>query len=633
MSQDNPSQHHVPASPKDLVALSFGALGVVYGDIGTSPLYALKESFHADWGISTASENILGILSLIFWSLMLVVVVKYLAILLRADHHGQGGILALLTLLTVNPAVRGRRLFLITTLGLFGAALLYGDGMITPAVSVLSAIEGLKIAAPGLEKAIVPLTVAILIALFAVQRRGTASIGTLFGPVILVWFLTIGTLGLVALASAPQVLAALNPVWAVRFFSQHGLKGFWVLSAVVLAVTGGEALYADLGHFGRKPIRLAWFSLAMPALLLNYFGQGALLLNHPQAVENPFYELAPSWFRLPLIAIAAAATVVASQALISASYSLTEQLVNLGFMPRLRIIHTSAKLQGQIFVPKVNSALMVACVLLVVQFKSSSALAAAYGLSVVGTMLITSILFFFVARLHWGWKTPLALAVAGSFMVIECAFLGANLIKLVHGGWVPLVVGVALYLMMSTWRRGRELLANSYGTASLEIEPFLADIEARAVHRVPGTAVFMTRQTGGVPQVLLHHLKHNYVLHKHVVLLSVVSENVPDLPRGERLEISDLGHGFHRVIVRHGFMQPPKVAWVISHLVLDGEPVTLASTSFFLGRETIIPTGKGAMSRWRKRLFGLMSRNSNPALAFFGLPPNRVVELGMQVAL
>jgi KUP system potassium uptake protein len=371
----------------------------------------------------------------------------------------------------------------------------------------------------------------------------------------------------------------------------------------------------------------------MPALLLNYLGQGTLLLHNPEAVKNPFYELAPEWFRYPLVAIACAATVTASQALISASYSLTQQLVNLGFMPRLRIVHTSAKLQGQIFVPKVNSALMVACVMLVLLFKSSSALAAAYGLSVVGTMIITTILFFFVARYHWHWKWITALLVAGLFFAIEAAFLAANLIKLTHGGWVPLVVGGGIYILMSTWRKGRELLGQSYGTSTIDIEPFLKDVEARKIHRVPGTAVFMTRQVGGVPQVLLHHLKHNHVLHRHVVLLSVVSENVPELPRDQRLEITDLGSGFHRVVIRHGFMQRPQIASSVSHLVLDGDPVTLATTTFYLGRETILPSGRGQMPRWRKRLFGLMSRNSNPALSYFGLPANRVVELGMQVSL
>ncbi len=627
------SAHPHPTSRKDLLALALGALGVVYGDIGTSPLYAIKEAFHEELGLSLNPGNVLGVLSLVIWSFVLVVVVKYLTILLRADHQGQGGIIALLTLLTHRPALGKRFFLLITTLGLFGAALLYGDGMITPAISVLSAVEGLKVATPAFDKAVVPLTVVILVGLFAVQRRGTGTIGNFFGPVVLVWFFTIGTLGFAAVLRNPAVVQAFNPAWAVRFFADNGSTGFFVLSAVVLAITGGEALYADLGHFGRRPIRLAWYTVAMPALLLNYLGQGAQLLAHPEAAENPFYSLAPTWGLYPLVAIATAATVVASQALISASYSLTQQLVNLGYMPRLRIVHTSAKLMGQIFVPKVNSALMVACVVLVIMFKSSTALAAAYGLSVIGTMIVTSILFFFVARLHWGWSVPTAALVTGLFLAIEIPFFAANLIKLAHGGWVPLVVGLGLYLLMSTWRLGRQLLGQAYGTATVAIEPFLADVEARKIHRVPGTAVFMTRQIGGVPQVLLHHLKHNQVLHQHVVLLSVVTETVPEIARDQRVEIAELGHGFHRIILHHGFMQRPQIGAAVSHLVLDGESVQLAKTSFYLGRETVLPTGPGQLPRWRKRLFGLMSRNSNPAISFFGLPPNRVIELGMQVSL
>jgi KUP system potassium uptake protein len=620
---------------RERLALTLGAVGVVYGNIGTSPLYAMREAFHGPWAVAVGPENVLGVLSLMIWAMVLVIAVKYLAVLLRADHHGQGGIIALLTILIpTGGSSRSRILAWITTVSLFGAALLYGDGVITPAMSVLSAVEGLELSAPGLTPLVIPLTLGILIALFAVQNRGTGRIGAVFGPIVLVWFVAIGLAGVWGVAQQPRVLEAFDPTWAARFFAHNGAMGFLVLSAVVLVVTGGEALYADLGHFGRSPIRLAGFAVALPALVLNYLGQGALLLDRPDAAHQPFYELIPAWGRFPMIALATAATVVASQALITACYSLTQQLVNLGYIPRVRIIHTSARIEGQIYVPQVNTFLMVSCIVLVLVFRDSSRMAAAYGLAVVGTMLVTTVLFYFVARRHWGWGALRAGSLAGCFALLEVALLGANLMKLAHGAWIPLVVGAALYTLMSTWRRGRELLSATLGSeATLPAETLVADLAARKLPRVPGTAVFMTRLSRGLPQVLLHHLKHNRVLHQRVILLTVESLTVPEVAEERRLEVVELGEGLYRVIVRHGFMESPRIAAALAQQPVGGEPVELARTSFYLGRETILPSGAGRMAQWRKRLFGVMSRNSDPATIFFGLPPNRVVELGTQVAL
>ncbi len=625
--------HSGSGSRRELLVLSLGALGIVYGDIGTSPLYAVREAFHGPFAIAATPGNVLGVMSLVIWVMTLIIVVKYLTLLLRADHQGQGGILALLTMLTGDVRSVGRHRAVFIVLGLFGAALLYGDGIITPAISVLSAVEGLAVAAPSLESLVVPVTVAILLVLFAAQRRGTGPIGVVFGPLILVWMVVIALLGIRGIATEPGVLAAFNPVHAVRFFLANGKEGFLILSAVVLVVTGGEALYADLGHFGRRPIRLSWFTVAFPALILNYLGQGAFLLRNPDATFNPFYELAPQWARFPLVLLATAATVVASQALISACFSLTQQLVNLGYMPRVEIIHTSARFEGQIYVPTINTFLMLSCITLVLFFRSSSSLAAAYGLSVTGTMAVTTVLFYFVARSRWNWSALHAGAWAGCFLAIELALLGANLVKILHGGWVPLAVGAALYLLMSTWRKGRLLVIESFRDAVLDMEPFLAEVAARNPPRVPGTAVFMTREQKGVPPVLLHHLKHNEVLHQNVILLSVVAERVPEVSLESQIEVIDLGTGVYRMILRHGFMSAPNITQALSAIKLGDQPINLARTSFYFGRETILPTGRGRMARWRKKLFAIMSRNATPATAFFGVPPNRVVELGTQVAL
>jgi KUP system potassium uptake protein len=612
---------------RELAALTLGAVGVVYGNIGTSPLYAMREAFHGPWAVPATEGNVLGVLSLMIWALI--------AVLLRADHQGQGGIIALLTILIpTGGSARSRMLAWITTVSLFGAALLYGDGVITPSMSVLSAMEGLEVSAPSLARFVIPVTLVILIALFAVQKRGTGRIGAVFGPVILLWFAAIAAAGVSGIARQTRVLEAFNPVWAVRLFADNGTLGFLVLSAVVLVVTGGEALYADLGHFGRTPIRIAGFALALPALVLNYLGQGALLLTEPEAAAQPFYQLFPAWARNPMVVLATAATVVASQALITACYSLTQQLVHLGYIPRVRIIHTSHRVEGQIYVPQVNTFLMVSCVVMVLVFGDSSRMAAAYGLAVVGTMLVTTVLFYFVARRHWQWATLRAASLAGFFALIESALLGANLMKLAHGAWIPLVVGLALYTLMSTWRRGRDLLtANLQSEAALPAEALVADCAAHKLPRVAGTAVFMTRMARGLPQVLLHHLKHNRVLHERVILLTVEPVTVPDVAPDRRVEIVTLGEGLYRVVLRHGFMETPKIAAALAGLEVGGSPVELARTSFYLGRETILPSGSGRMAQWRKRLFGLMSRNAETATLFFGLPPNRVVELGTQVAL
>jgi KUP system potassium uptake protein len=632
---DAPSGPHATIrSRRELLALALGALGVVYGDIGTSPLYAVREAFHGPFALPVAAENILGVLSLMIWALILVVGIKYLTVSLLADHQGQGGLLALLTILISTGGSSRRLLAWCSTLALFGAALLYGDGIITPSLSVLSAIEGLEVSAPALSPLVLPLTIGILVGLFWVQSRGTGRIGAVFGPVVLLWFTTIGVVGLLGVLREPRVLQAFDPMWGLQFFAANGGKGFVVLSAVVLVVTGGEALYADLGHFGRTPIRLAGFVIAIPALLLSYLGQGALLLRDPAAASNPFYQLVPTGGRNAMVLLATAATVVASQAMITASFSLTQQLVNLGYLPRLRIVHLSHRIQGQIYVPLVNTLLMVGCVALVVVFRHSSQLAAAYGLAVVGTMLVTTVLFFFVAQRKWSWHPLLAALVAGSFFVIEVALLGANVLKIAHGAWLPLVIGAAVYALMSTWRRGRELLSAILDAeAEIPAEKLVVDLASRKLHRVPGTAVFMTRVARGLPQVLLHHIKHNRVLHERVILLTLEALAVPEVSDDRRVEVQELGEGLFRVIVRQGFMEEPAINAWLARQPIGGRPVEIGHTSFYLGRETILPSGGGRMARWRKYIFSLMSRVADPATLFFGLPPNRVVELGKQVAL
>jgi KUP system potassium uptake protein len=622
---------------------------VVYGDIGTSPLYAFKECFFGPYSFPVTTANVLGILSLIFWSLNFVVTFKYLSMVMRADNRGEGGTLALLALVRPSgPLTKTGRLLIAT--GLFGSALLYGDGIITPAISVLSAVEGLSVATPALKRWVVPIAFIIILAIFALQRRGTAGVGRIFGPITTIWFICIAVLGIMGISHEPGVLRALDPRYAVEFFTREGFAGITILTAIILVVTGGEALYADMGHFGRRPIRLAWFALVLPALVLNYFGQGALLLNDPGAARNPFYALVPGWALYPMVGIATAAAVVASQALISGAFSLTRQAIQLGYSPRMKIIHTSSSTIGQIYIPTVNTILMICCLGLVVSFQTSSALALTYGVALSGTMTITTILFAIVMLRHWGWSKWKVGSITMVFLTVDLAFVGANVLKIPKGGWLPLLVAGVVYLLMSTWKKGRVRLSQIVRENTLPMELFLDDIRRRQPYRVPGTAVFMTSDSGGAPPVLLHHLKHNKVLHEKVMLMSVHTEEIPQVSNRERVECSDLGEGFYQVVAHYGFMETPDVPEVLDALGRVKEngkavPVKLASTTFYLGRETLIATPDskptrgtdGAvlegrrMGRWRKRLFILMTRNAQSATAYFGLPPNRVVELGAQI--
>ncbi|HEU5170497.1 MAG TPA: potassium transporter Kup [Gemmatimonadales bacterium] len=626
----------VPPRGRALAGLAVAALGVVYGDIGTSPLYALKECFAGPHGVAPSHENVLGVLSLVFWSLNIVVSFKYLSLVMRADNRGEGGILALLALVRKGDRPSGAERALVAA-GLFGAALLYGDGIITPAISVLGAVEGLSIATPAVEPFIVWIAVVIIGGLFAVQSRGTARVGTIFGPLTGTWFLCIAVLGIRGILIEPSVLLAVNPWYAVQFFLREGAHGFVILAAVVLVVTGGEALYADMGHFGRRPIRLAWFSLVLPALMLNYMGQGALLLAQPEAARNPFYTLVPGWALYPMVAVATAATIVASQALISGAYSLTRQAVQLGYSPRVNIVHTSSTEMGQIYIPQVNTMLMIACIGLVLSFRTASNLAAAYGVAVAGTMTITAVLFAVVTRALWRWPLWKVFLVVGPLLLVDLAFFTSNLQKIPDGGWFPLVVAGLVYTLMSAWKRGRNRLAQVQSENTLPIELFLDDIARRRPPRVPGVAVFLTSVEGGAPPVLLHHLKHNKVLHERVVLMSVRGEEIPQVGDEERVACRELGEGFYQVVARYGFMETPDVPAALRLLAAPGaeKPVTIKpmEASFYLGRETIIPSGKGWMANWWKRLFTVMSRNAQSAAAFFNLPPNRVVELGAQIQL
>ncbi|PYP78595.1 MAG: potassium transporter Kup [Gemmatimonadetes bacterium] len=624
---------HPPATGRRLTLLTLTALGVVYGDIGTSPLYALRQCFKAEYGIRPTHDNVVGVLSLILWSLILVVSVKYIAFVLRADNRGEGGILSLLALLLQQKRrsdEHGKRLALVA-LGLFGASLLCGEGIITPAISVLGAVEGLEIGSPALAHLVVPITVVILFALFMIQRFGTARVGATFGPIMLVWFVTIGVLGFRSIAQTPSVLLAINPVYALLFFGHHGLAGFLTLGAVVLCITGCEALYADMGHFGKRPIRLAWFTAALPMLMLNYFGQGALVLRDNAAAENPFYLLAPPGFQWPLLVIATAAAIVASQALISGAYSLTQQSIQLGYSPRMQIVHTSEKQAGQIYIPEINNALMVGCLVLVLSFRSSSALSAAYGIAVTGAMSITSLLFGVVARSRWGWSKLQVGTLVGGFLLIDLSFLSANVVKLRHGGWVPLVLAIGIYLLMSTWKRGRTQLGAIQEAGALPLDLFLKGLERNPPVRVKGTAVFMSSSAEGVPVVLLHHLKHNKVLHETVVILSVATRGVPEVPPERGLALERLGHGFVRVVATFGFMQTPNIPELLARAAAQGVPIPPMETSYYLGRERLVLTGHAKMRRWRKKLFALMSRNARSATEFFQIPPNRVVELGAQI--
>jgi KUP system potassium uptake protein len=633
---DTSSERPAPRG-KALAVLSLTALGVVYGDIGTSPLYALKECFSGPHGLEPTRENVLGVLSLVFWSLNFIISFKYVAIMLRADNRGEGGILALLALLRPRTNIVGGRWALVMA-GIFGAALLYGDGIITPAISVLGAVEGLSVATHALEPYVVGISLVIIVALFLVQRFGTEGVGKIFGPVTTLWFICIALLGVYGISKEPQVLHAINPRYMVDFFVRDGLAGFLILAAVVLVVTGGEALYADMGHFGKRPIRLAWFAIVLPALVLNYFGQGAMLLEHPEFKTNPFYFLVPSWALYPMVVIATSAAVVASQALISGAFSLTRQAIQLGYCPRVTIIHTSHKEQGQIYIPEVNWALMIACVGLVLAFQTSSNLAATYGVAVTGTMTVTTLLFMAVARERWHWDWVRVVAIGGLILVVDMAFFTANLVKIPDGGWFPMLVALLVFILMSTWKRGRRFLTAALRESSLPLMDVIKDVDRRRVHRVPGTAVFMTSDPEGAPPVLLHHLKHNKVLHEKVILLSIQGDEIPQVAEKDRVDFKELGSGFYQVIATYGFMESPDVPAVLQALALKGDAmdlggltVKLMETTFYLGRETLLPSGMAKMARWRKRLFIVMTRNAQSATTFFNLPPNRVVEMGAQI--
>jgi KUP system potassium uptake protein len=608
--------------------LLLSALGVVFGDIGTSPLYALRECFDGVHGIPVTTANVLGVLSLIVWSLIITVSVKYVLFVMRADNAGEGGILALVALVRSKPGSST-----LIAVGLFGAALLYGDGMITPAISVLSAVEGLSIATHVFEPFIVPITVVILIALFLAQSRGTAGIGAVFGPIMVVWFLTIAGLGLPHILRNPQVLSAVNPWHAYEFFALHRFGAFVTLGAVFLSITGAEALYADMGHFGREPIRLAWFALVLPALVVNYFGQGALLLASPEARIHPFFHLAPSWALYPLVALSTMATVIASQAIISGAFSMTQQAVQLGYSPRFDIQHTSAHEMGQVYIPEINWMLMFATVGLVLGFRSSTNLAAAYGMAVTTTMVITTILAYAVARDRWGWSAWRAGAVAAAFLAIDLVFLGANILKIQHGGWFPLVIAGFVYLIMSTWKRGRELVVERLRTTEVPLTDFFRDFTARPPLRVSGTAVFMTARPEGAPPILVHHLKHNKALHEQVVLLTVTTLNTPTIGDVQRIEVQAIGHGFYRVVARFGFMESPEVPDALEMAREYGLNWNDYDTTFYLAHLTLLASDRIGMSVWRDKLFIFLSRNARRATNFFHIPPDRVVEIGIQLEI
>jgi KUP system potassium uptake protein len=614
-------------------ALTLAALGVVFGDIGTSPLYALRECFHGAHAVAPTHDNVLGVLSLIFWSLVIVISGKYVMYVMRADNHGEGGVMALMA--QVPPTYKDpQSRSLLLALGLFGSALLYGDGVITPAITVLSAVEGIGVVTPGLSPFVVPISVAILLALFLLQYRGTASVGALFGPVMVVWFLSLAALGVGWIVREPHVFWAIDPEYAAGFLADNGFRAFVVLGSVFLAVTGGEALFADMGHFGAGPIRIAWFSLVAPGLLLNYLGQGAMLLQHPEAASQPFYSLAPPMLLVPLVALATAAAVIASQALISAVFSITRQAVQLGYSPRVEIRHTSETTVGQIYVPLVNWALMIGAIVLVVTFRSSTALAAAYGVAIAATMMITTVLAYVIARHVWGWSRLKAGSITVVLLVIDAAFLGSNLLKLVDGGWVPLAMAAVVFLFMSTWKTGRQVLGLRLREKAYPLDQFMKELPRTFPSRVPGSAIFMTGSGAGVPPTLLHNLRHNKVLHASVVLLTVITEEIPEVADERRVTIEPLGSNFSRVTLRYGFSEEPDVPAAMALARSRGLAIDKDDITYFLGRETLLAAAReSGMARWRESLFSLMSKNAMRATAFFKIPPERVVELGMHVEL
>ena len=618
---------------RNLAALALAAIGVVFGDIGTSPLYALQTVFATGHGVDVNTGNLYGILSLVLWSLLLVVALKFVVFIMRADNHGEGGIMALMALIRRLLREDERVRNVLIMFGLFGAALFFGDGLITPAISVLSAMEGLEVAAPGFTPFVIPLSLLVLVGLFYIQSKGTSAVGTLFGPVMVVWFAVIAVLGVLQIARAPQILQAANPIYAVEFLTGHGIQGFLALGAVVLTVTGAEALYADMGHFGPQPIRLSWFLLVLPALILNYFGQGALMMLDHATAANPFYAMAPKWALYPMVALSTAATVIASQAVISGVFSMTQQAIQLGFLPRTNVVHTSAREIGQIYVPSMNWMMMLGVVALILGFRSSANLGWAYGLAVTGTITIDTLLVFVVARRMWHWNKAMTLAGMAFFLTIDLSFFGANLVKIFEGGWFPLAIGGIMFTLMSTWKRGRELLAERLQAQSIALKPFVQGLMEDSPLRVPGTAIFLTTNLNNVPHAMLHNLLHNKVLHETVVVLTVVMRNKPWIENKERLQVEKIAAGFYSISIHFGFKEEPNVPLALAPLKLRGNPLNLMETSFFLSRETLVVTKMPGMALWRKRLFVSMARNGSSATAFFHIPTNRVIELGTQVEL
>ncbi|HTC26027.1 potassium transporter Kup [Dyella sp.] len=620
-------------SKRRLATLALGAIGVVYGDIGTSPLYTLQTTLSHD-GMRPTPESIYGVLSLIFWAQIIVVSLKYVTFIMRADNKGEGGIMALMALALRAVRDKPKTRWLLAIIGIFGASLFYGDGVITPAISVLSAVEGVKVAAPGLAHWVVPVTAVILFFLFAVQRHGTENVGRMFGPVMVIWFITIAVLGGRMVLDNPHVLYAINPMYGVRFFFTHGVQAYIALGGVVLALTGAEALYADMGHFGKRPIRLAWFNFVLPALILNYFGQGALLLAHPEAIDNPFFKTVPSVLLYPMIALATAATVIASQAVISGAFSMTREAMSLGYSPRMPVVHTSREMSGQIFVPWVNSFLLVMVLVAVIGFRSSDSLSAAYGIAVTGTMTITTVLALFVARHQWRWSMPVVIIAGTLLLIIDMSFFTANLIKVEYGGWFPLVLGLAVFIVMTTWRRGRELVVREIKQGGLALVPFIENITEHPPLRVPGTAAFLTANQNSVPHALLHNLKHNKVLHERNVMLTVEVLETPVADADERIHLTSMDGNFYGLELRFGFAEDPNIPLALSRCAKSGLPFDLMDTTFFLSRENVVADKRRpGMALWRDRLFAFMSRNALPATAFFQIPGNRLIELGTQVEI
>ena len=619
---------------RQLAALSLAALGVVFGDIGTSPLYAVRECFYGDYGIAVTPANVMGALSLMFWSLILVVTIKYVFFIMNADYNGEGGVFALTALVLPKDSSRKRRRGLVlVAMGLFGAALLYGDGMITPAISVLSAVEGIRIITPLLTPYVVPVTITILLSFFLLQHRGTASVGSLFGPIVMVWFISIGVIGLRQIIANPKILFAMLPWYAIDFLIKNRIHGFLVMGAVFLVATGAEALYADLGHFGRRPIRLVWMMLVLPALLLNYFGQGALLLFRPEEAHHPFYAMVPTWGLIPMVLLATTATIIASQAVVTGAYSLTRQAIQLGYFPRMRIVHTSAKQIGQIYIPVVNWLLMICTIGLVIGFESSSKLAAAYGVAVTGTMFISTILFNVVARKRWKWHFLTAAIPTIIFLVIDIAFLCANLAKIFHGAWFPLVIAWAIYFVMMTWKRGREILWQRIKDSMLSFEDFQQRLSQNGFSKINGQAIFLTGNPDFVPAPLIHNLAHNKVLHSEIAFLHFQTEEIPRVPNDRKVDVRKLGSGFYSIIAHYGFMEEPHIEKILCLAREKGAEFRMDRASFFIGRESLEITEKSGMDPWRAKIFGFLSHNSFDAASYFHVPGDRLIEIGVQVAL